>query len=44
MIPKLVADSTLRKQYQRELRFPLEHHYLEFGAFAEETAQIETYN
>jgi hypothetical protein len=34
-IKKLVADASLRKQYQRDLRFPLERHYSTYGAFPE---------
>jgi len=36
LIQKLVADPALRKKHQRELRFPLERHYSEYGAFLEE--------
>ena len=36
LIEKLVANPTLRKQHQRDLSFPLERHYSEFGAFPEE--------
>jgi hypothetical protein len=36
MIDKLVADATLRQRYKRELRFPLERHYSDYGAFPEE--------
>ncbi len=36
LIAKLVASPTLRKQYRRELSFPLERQYSEFGAFPEE--------
>jgi hypothetical protein len=35
---KLVADQRLRAQHRRELRFPLERYYAEFGSFPEETA------
>jgi hypothetical protein len=35
-IGKLVANESVRKQYQRELLFPLEVHYSLFGAFPEE--------
>jgi hypothetical protein len=38
LIQDLVADPALRKKYQRELRFPLERHYSEFGAFPEENS------
>ena len=34
---KLVADPALRAKYLRELRFPLERYYAEFGGFPEET-------
>jgi hypothetical protein len=33
---KLVVDPALRKQHRRELQFPLERHYSEYGAFPEE--------
>jgi hypothetical protein len=36
LIDKLVADSSLRKKHQRELEFPLERHYSDFGTFPEE--------
>jgi hypothetical protein len=36
LIGKLVAHESVRKQYRRELNFPLEQHYPEFGAFPEE--------
>jgi hypothetical protein len=38
LIPKLVADQTLRRKYQRELQFPLEKHYSEYPVFPEETS------
>ena len=37
-IEKLVASPTLRSKHRRELRFPLERHYSEFGVFPEETS------
>jgi hypothetical protein len=33
---KLVADPELREQYRRDLSFPLERYYSEYGAFPEE--------
>lgn len=36
LIQKLVADSRLRTKHQRELLFPLERHYEQYGAFPEE--------
>jgi len=36
LIDKLVADPALRKQHLRELRFPLERYYSEYGAVPEE--------
>jgi hypothetical protein len=36
LIDKLVADENLREQHRRELRFPLERHYSEYGIFPEE--------
>jgi hypothetical protein len=36
LIAKIVADQTLRKKYYREIQFPLEKHYPEYGAFPEE--------
>lgn len=35
-IRKLVADPSLRVKYRRDLQFPLERHYSEYGAFPEE--------
>jgi len=37
LIENLVADPRLRARHRRELLFPLERHYSEFGAFPEET-------
>jgi hypothetical protein len=36
LVEKLVSDPELRKQYRRELRFPLERYYAEYGSFPEE--------
>ena len=36
LMEKLVADSALRKQHRRDLQFPLERYYSEYGAFPEE--------
>jgi hypothetical protein len=36
LIEKVVADTQLRRRYQRELRFPLEDHYSVYPAFPEE--------
>ena len=36
LIENLVVDRGLREKYRRELRFPLERNYAEFGAFPEE--------
>jgi hypothetical protein len=36
LIKKLLADPALRKKHRRELRFPLERHYSDYGAFPEE--------
>ena len=36
LVDKLVSEPELRRQYQRELRFPLERYYAEFGSFPEE--------
>jgi hypothetical protein len=36
LIEKLVADPGLRAKHKRDLRFPLERHYSEYGAFPEE--------
>jgi hypothetical protein len=36
LIEKLVADQELRKRYERDIEFPLERHYPEYGAFPEE--------
>ena len=37
LIEKLVADPELREKHKRDLRFPIERHYSEYGAFPEET-------
>ena len=37
-IEKLVADPKTRSKYRRELNFPLENNYSQYGAFAEETS------
>jgi hypothetical protein len=36
LIEKLVADPELREEHKRDLRFPIERHYSEYGAFSEE--------
>ena len=36
LISELVAKRTVRQQYQRDLVFPLERHYKEYGSFPEE--------
>jgi hypothetical protein len=36
LIDRLVADPALRAKHRRELGFPLDRHYSEFGAFPEE--------
>jgi hypothetical protein len=33
---KLVADPALREQHRRDLHFPLERYYSDYGAFPEE--------
>ena len=38
LIQKIAADPELRSTYARELRFPLERHYSDYGAFPEEAA------
>jgi hypothetical protein len=40
LIPKLVADQTLRKKHQRELQFPIEKHYSKYPVFSEEISKI----
>jgi hypothetical protein len=43
LIDKLVADANLRKMHYRELEFPLERRYPDFGAFPEEaSSNMET--
>jgi len=42
LIEKLVADPTLRNQYRRDLCFPSERYYSEFGSFPEEKSCSET--
>jgi hypothetical protein len=39
LVEKLVSDPKLRAQYRRELRFPLERYYAEYGSFPEEVAE-----
>lgn len=41
LIQRLVADPELRAKHQRELRFPLDRHYSEYGAFPEESGAPE---
>lgn len=41
LVTKVVAQPVLRKHYRRELRFPLERHYAEYGCFPEETQPSE---
>jgi hypothetical protein len=36
LIQKLIIDSSLRAKYRRELLFPLERHYSNYGCFPEE--------
>jgi hypothetical protein len=36
-IEKLVADPDFRAQHKRDISFPLERHFSEYGAFPEET-------
>ena len=36
LIAKLVADPQLRDRHRKDLRFPLDRHYPEYGAFPEE--------
>jgi len=36
VIEKLVADPSLREKHRKQLRFPLERHYSDYGAFPEE--------
>ena len=36
LIEKLVRDQSVRDQYQRDLRFPLQRYYSAYGAFPEE--------
>ena len=39
LIEKLVADPEMREQHRRDLRFPLERHYSEYGVFPEELSK-----
>lgn len=39
LIKMLVADPALRNQYRRELCFPLQRHYSDYGAFLEEASR-----
>lgn len=36
LIDKLLADPALRDKHRKQLRFPLERHYSDYGAFPEE--------
>ena len=40
MIANLTAKASVREQYRRTLRFPLEDHYSEFGSLPEEEASF----
>jgi hypothetical protein len=40
---KLTADAEFRSKQKRDLKFPLERHYSEYGAFAEEKINLENY-
>jgi len=37
LVEKLVNEPELRHAHQRDLRFPLDRYYVEFGSFPEET-------
>jgi len=39
LVDKLVSDPNLRNRYLRDLRFPLERYYAEFGSFPEEMSE-----
>jgi hypothetical protein len=41
VIEKLLADSKFRVKQLRRLRFPLDRHYAEYGAFPEESEILE---
>jgi len=41
LIEKLVADPQLRAKHERALRFPIERHYADYGAFPEEKEILE---
>jgi len=43
LIDKLVADPKLRAKHQRRIRFPLDRHYAEYGAFPEEGEILENH-
>jgi hypothetical protein len=38
LIDKLVSDRNFRERHRRDLSFPLERHYSEYGAFPEENS------
>jgi hypothetical protein len=40
LIDNLVADPSRRIKYQRDLRFPLERHYSDYGVFHEEAGTL----
>ena len=37
LIAKLVADGSLRQKYRRDIKFPLQRHYGDYGSLPEET-------
>jgi hypothetical protein len=43
LIAKLVGDAERRSKHKRDLKFPLERHYSEYGAFSEEKMNLENY-
>ena len=42
LVEKLVREPELRRAYRRELRFPLDRYYGDFGSFPEEHACLQT--
>lgn len=43
LIEKLVASKELRTTHIRDLRFPLERHYADYGAFPEEVQTLAAF-
>lgn len=44
LIEKVVADTKLRRRYQRELQFPLEDHYSGYPEFSKESTDESSFS